>query len=78
MVEFIECASISIGYDVTGKVSISMTVVRDDMSNLTGNYTDQTFGGVDFDLGVLSANQTIIMGSGDWAQWSLQLEGVGD
>jgi hypothetical protein len=78
MVEFTECASVSVSYDATGKASISMTVVRDDMSNLQGDYTNLTLGGVRFDLGVMSVSQQIIMGSGDWAQWSLQLEGVGN
>jgi len=78
MVEFIECSSLSISYDATGKAAISLTVVKDDMTNLQDTYTDGTWGGVRFTVGVMGASQQAIMGSGGWAQWSLQLEGVGN
>lgn len=77
-IEFIECPSLSVSYDATGKASISLTVVRDDMYQLTGSYTNRTWGGVRFTVGVMAATQQPIIGSGGWAQWSLQLEGVGD
>lgn len=78
MVEFIECSSLSVSYDATGKASISLAVVRDDMRKLQDNYTDVSWGGVSFTVGVMGASQQVIMGSGGWAQWSLQLEGVGN
>lgn len=78
MTEFIECSSLSISYDATGKASISLTVVKDDMNGLQDTYTDGSWGEVRFTVGVMSANQQAIMGSGGWAQWSLQLEGVGN
>lgn len=78
MVEFIECPSLSISYDATGKASVSITVIRDDMNDLRGTYTSKSWGGVRFTVGVMGATQQPIMGSGGWAQWSLQLEGIGN
>jgi len=78
MVEFIECPSLSISYDATGKASVSLAVIKDDMSDLSGTYNNETWGGVRFTVGVMGATQQAIMGSGGWAQWSLQMEGVGN
>jgi len=75
-IEFTECSSLSITYDATGKVSMSLGVLRDDMQPLKKNYNNPSFGERSFDLIVMSANQQPIIGSGKWAQWSLQLEGV--
>jgi hypothetical protein len=77
-IEFIECPSLSISYDATGKASVSLTVIRDDMDDLSGTYTNESWGGVEFTVGIMGATQQAIIGSGGWAQWSLQLEGVGE
>jgi hypothetical protein len=77
-VEFIECPSLSISYDATGKAAVSLAVIRDNMGNLGGTYNSETWGGVRFTLGVMGATQQAIMGSGGWAQWSLQMEGIGN
>jgi hypothetical protein len=77
-IEFIECPSLSISYDATGKASVSLVVIKDDMGDLDGTYNSEIWGGVTFTLGVMAASQQAIMGSGGWAQWSLQMEGVGD
>jgi len=77
-IEFIECPSLSISYDATGKASVSLTVIRDNMGDLQGTYNAETWGGVRFTVGVMAATQQAIIGSGGWAQWSLQMEGVGN
>lgn len=76
-IEFIDCGSLSISYDATGKASVALTVVRDDRLPLQGSYSNRRWGGVQFDLIVMSANQSPIIGSGGWNQWALQMEGVG-
>jgi len=78
MVEFTECPSISISYDATGKASVSLAVLKDSMSTLTGNYTSLNFGNVRYTLVVMGASQQALFGSGGWAQWSLQLEGIAE
>ncbi|MHA2218195.1 MAG: hypothetical protein ACXACY_19840 [Candidatus Hodarchaeales archaeon] len=78
MVEFTECPSISISYDATGKASISLSVIKDDMNTITGDYTTLNFGNTAYTLVVMSASQQPIFGSGGWAQWSLQLEGIAE
>jgi hypothetical protein len=75
-IEFIDCGSLSISYDATGKASVSLTVVRDDRLSLQKQYDNKRWGGVQFDLIVMSAVQSPIIGSGGWNQWSLQMEGV--
>ena len=76
MVEFIDCSSLSINYDVTGKVTASMIVIRDDGGEITwSNYKDPTWGGQDFDFIIMGATQSPIVGSNSWYEWSLQMEG---
>ena len=77
-IEFIDCGSLSISYDATGKVSISMTVVRNDSKSLRNIYTRRTWGQVNFSTVLMSAAQQPMIGSGGWNQWSLQLEGIGN
>lgn len=76
--EFIECPSISVSYDATGKASVSISVIRDDMGTLTGDYTTLDIGQRDFTVVVMAASQQPIIGSAGWAQWSLQLEGIAE
>ncbi len=76
MVEFIDCASLSINYDVTGKVSMGMTVLKDSSAEIGySSYTSSSFGSVAFTLIITSAFQKPIIG-GSWFEWGLQLEGV--
>lgn len=76
-IEFIDCGSLSISYDVEGVASVNLTVVRDDDKALQHDYYRKIWGGVAFDLGLMRAQQQPIIGSGGWNQWSLQLQGVG-
>ena len=76
-IEFIECASLSIGYAATGKATVSLSVIRDDGNELVNNYNKRSWGSVNFDTVVMSATQNAIIGSRGWAQWALQMEGVG-
>jgi hypothetical protein len=82
-VEFIDCGSLSINYDATGKVTISLSIVanvKDVNGNaaLKGQYDDRTWGDVDFDYVIMSANPAPIIGSRGWYQWGLQMEGIGN
>jgi len=79
MVEFIDCASLSINYDVTGKVTASLTVVKDDSGPPTwGLYKSPTWGSENFDFVIMGANRKTIIGSNGWYDWGLQMEGVAD
>lgn len=77
LIEFIDCGSLSISFDATGKASVSLTILRND--NLmydVDNYTNRTWGQTLFDLITMSASAESLVGS-DWTQWSVQMEGVG-
>jgi len=76
-IEFIECGSLSISYDATGKAIVGLTVIRDDTDTITDTYNNRSWGGVQFDLITMTASQKPIIGSGGWTSWALQLEGVG-
>jgi len=77
-VEFIDCATISIQYDATGRSSVSFVVVKNGTSELEKVYTDVNFGGVNFTGIIMSAVQRVIIGSGGWCEWQVQLQGVGN
>jgi len=77
-VEFIDCSSLSISYDATGKATISLSVVRDDGNALQDSYTNRSWGGVNFDCIIMSSAQKPMIGSGGWSEWALQMEGVGN
>jgi len=78
MIEFIDCSSLSISYDATGKVTISFSVVKDDTSTLSKTYTSESWGGVSFDCVLMSVGQRAMVGTGGWCEWSLSMEGVGN
>lgn len=77
MTEFIDCGSLSITYDATGKASISY-VVLSDLPFLTNNYTHRKWGGINFNCVMMNVVQRPIIGSRNWFEWSLQMEGVGN
>jgi hypothetical protein len=77
-VEFIDCGSLSISFDATGKATISCNIIRSDSGSLQNNYNMWSLGGVSFDGSVMSLNQAPMIGSGGWNQWSLRWEGVGN
>ncbi len=78
MVEFAECSSLSLTYDATGKVSVSLGVLRDDGGEINySGYTSPFWGGESFNLVIMSASQRPIIG-GTWHEWSLSMEGVTD
>lgn len=77
--EFIDCGSLSISYDATGKVTISLSVVRNDRQPITrSRYENRRWGEVDFTCIMMSASQSPIIGSRGWNQWAVQMEGVGN
>jgi hypothetical protein len=64
--EFIDCATISISYQVNGLATVSFTVVAtQDVPGVTPprDYTQLTFGGVDFKGFVTQLDTTIIPAS---------------
>ncbi len=76
--EFIDCSSLSVSYDATGKASVSLTVLRCDSNEINySQYINNRWGGVDFDLVLMNASQKPIIGS-TWYEWGLQMEGVGN
>lgn len=82
MVEFIDCGTVSIQYDTTGRATISFVIVTDD-DELSGKYTSLSFGGINFTGVIMSAVQKPILGSGDgegtaWFEWQMTLQGVGN
>jgi len=77
IIEFIDCSTISIQYDATGRASVSFTVVKNDDSTLR-DYSSLFFGGVNFTGVIMSAVQRPILGGGGWVEWQMQLQGVGN
>lgn len=77
-IEFVDCGSLSISYDATGKASVSLTVVRNDRLPIRGTYTNKRWGGTQFDLIAMSSSQNVLIGSGGWSEWALQMEGIGE
>jgi hypothetical protein len=76
-VEFIDCASLAISYDATGKATVSMTVLRDDSNEISySSYTNRVWGSTRFTTVITSAAQKPMIGSGGWNQWSVQMEGT--
>lgn len=77
VIEFPDCGSLSISFDATGKATASLTVLRSDHNSPNRNYTNRTWGYTTFDLIVMTAAPSPIMGS-NWSQWSLNMEGIGN
>jgi hypothetical protein len=76
MVEFIDCSSLSINYDVTGKVTASFTVVKDSSGPPNWDtYKNPTWGQESFDFVIMGATRKYVMGSNGWFDWSIQAEG---
>lgn len=83
MAEFIDCGTVSIQYDTTGKATISFVIVTDETGELGKTYTSLSFGGVSFTGSIMSATKKPILGSGDgkghaWFEWQMTLQGVGN
>lgn len=77
IIEFPDCGSLSISFDATGKATASLTVLRNDHNPLQKDYTNKMWGGTSFDLIVMTASPSPIVGS-NWSQWSLNMEGIGN
>jgi len=80
-IEFVECSSVSITYDATGKATVSFTIIKNNRNNLSNDYNTfwTDLGGVKFTNGnVMSAIQQPFVGSGGWNQWQMQWEGIGE
>jgi Na+-translocating ferredoxin:NAD+ oxidoreductase RnfC subunit len=76
-IEFIDCGSINIQYDATGKATVSLVVVKNDNSALTGCYPP-SLGGVSWDVSTMTAIQRAIIGSDGWYEWHMQFQGWGN
>ena len=60
--EFIDCSTISIGYDILGHATIGFTVISSN-SEISGNYTHVWFGGVEYKGYIKSVQVSPIMGT---------------
>jgi hypothetical protein len=78
VVEFIDCSTVSITYDATGKASVSFTVVKNTTDDLSNLYTRVTFANRTFTGSLMSVVKRPIFGSDGWCEWQLQLQGVGN
>ena len=64
--EFIDCATINIGYQSTGLATVSFTVVSTEDApgvNPARDYTDLTFGGINFQGFITNLTTQIIIGA---------------
>lgn len=77
-IEFIDCSTISIQYDATGKATVAFTVMRSDTEALKRVYTTVTFANVTFKGVLMSANKKLIIDGEGWTEWQLQIQGVGN
>lgn len=75
-IQFVDCSSLSVSFDATGKASVSIQVLRSDDRNIMGDYANMTWGGTRFELVVMNASPSPMLGT-TWHTWSLQMEGVG-
>ena len=71
IIEFIECSSLSISYDVLGLASVSFTVVTNS-DVLTGDYTTIGVGDLTFTGYISGATAKPIL-STDWWEWGMTL-----
>ena len=75
-IEFIECGSLSISYDVLGLASVSFTVVTNFLSNpaedTIQNYTTLTVGDLTFTGYITGVSLKPILGT-SWYEWGMSL-----
>ena len=70
-IEFIECGSLSISYDVLGLASVSFTVVTND-DFLDQTYTTITVGDLTFTGYITGVSAKPILGT-SWYEWGMSL-----
>lgn len=71
IIEFIDCGSLSISYDVLGLATVSFTVVTNS-DELTEDYTTMEVGDLTFSGYVSGATAKPIL-STDWWEWGMTL-----
>jgi hypothetical protein len=75
VIEFIECGSLNISYDVLGLASVSFTVVSNNPNldeGLSEDYTTIEVGDLTFTGYISGATARPIL-STDWAEWGMTL-----
>ena len=84
-IEFIDCSSISVSYDATGKANVSFTVVKNNQLPIdVQSYKSVCFGFVKFTGSLMSVIQKPVNGSYNeatgemWVDWQMTLQGVGN
>lgn len=84
-IEFIDCSSVSVQYDATGKATVSFTVVKNSTDNIdVQSYKSVCFGFVNFVGVLMSVVQKPVFGSYNdatgemWVEWQMNLQGVGN
>lgn len=70
-IEFVECGSLNISYDVTGLASVSFTVVSDS-DTLTNTYEEFTIGGIQYRGYITGLSAQPILGT-TWWEWGFSL-----
>lgn len=84
-IEFIDCSSVNVQYDATGKATVSFVVVKNSSNAINvDSYKSLCFGFVNFEGVLMSIVQKPILGSFDsltndiWVEWQMELQGVGN
>lgn len=84
-VEFIDCSSVNVQYDATGKASVSFVVIKNSTDPINvHSYRSLCFGFVNFTGVLMNIVQRPIVGSYNeatgemWVEWQMNLQGVGN
>lgn len=84
-IEFIDCSSVNVQYDATGKASVSFTVIKNSSDSIdVQSYKSVCFGFVQFEGVLMSVVQKPVIGSFNsstgelWVEWQMNLQGVGN
>ena len=75
-IEFVECGTLSISYDATGKATINYTKIRDN-AGIPSAPNNLSFGGRTFKGNTMSIAPNPLIGSGGWFQWQISWQGIG-
>jgi hypothetical protein len=65
-IEFVECSSLNINYDVLGLATVSFTVVADNNNVNLENYQNMVIGGADYSGWISSVTAKPIIGTNWW------------
>jgi hypothetical protein len=75
-IQFIDCPSVRIQYDQTGKATVSYVVYTSTSNLNVAALRPVYYGGVTFNGSIMSIVPSAIPG-GCWFQWQIQIQGIG-